>query len=427
MHHFYRQNGSLFCEQLKLDNLAEKYGTPLYVYSANTFRDHYNKLNDALAALQPMICFAMKANSNLAVLRTLAKEGAGFDIVSGGELFRVLKAGGKAGKCVFAGVGKTDGEIAYALKEGIYAFHVESYPELEQINRVALKLKKVAPIAARVNPNVDADTHHKITTGTYENKFGIPFEEIPAFYAKASRLAGIKLRGVQVHIGSQITGVKPFAAAARKMLPLVQALKAKYGIGYFGMGGGLGIVYDPALESGSEAWWNKQKNPPLTPAGYAKAIVPILKPLGLKILLEPGRFISGNAGVLLSEVVNVKKTAKKNFVIVDAAMNDLIRPAFYESYHQIKPLTAKPGKVISSDVVGPICESGDTFCKNRPLPPLKMGDRVAFLSAGAYGFVMSSQYNSRPRAAEVLVDGKKVVVARKRETLDDLIRGERAS
>jgi diaminopimelate decarboxylase len=290
-----------------------------------------------------------------------------------------------------------------------------------------LKLKKVAPIAARVNPNVDADTHHKITTGTYENKFGIPFEEILAFYAKASRLAGIKLRGVQVHIGSQITSVKPFAAAAKKMLPLVQTLKAKYGIEYFGMGGGLGIVYDPALESGSAAWWNKQKNPPLTPASYAQAIVPILKPLGLKILLEPGRFISGNAGVLLSEVVNVKKTAKKNFVIVDAAMNDLIRPAFYESYHQIEPLTAKSGKAISSDVVGPICESGDTFCKNRPLPPLKAGDRVAFLSAGAYGFVMSSQYNSRPRAAELLVDGKKVVVARKRETLDDLIRGERAS
>ncbi|MDR0533598.1 MAG: diaminopimelate decarboxylase [Verrucomicrobiales bacterium] len=427
MHHFYKKNGSLFCEQLKLDNLAEKYGTPLYVYSANTFREHYNKLNDTLAPLNPMICFAMKANSNLAVLRTLAKEGAGFDIVSGGELFRVLKAGGKAGKCVFAGVGKTDEEIAYALKEGIYAFHVESYPELEQINRVALKLKKVAPIAARVNPNVDADTHHKITTGTYENKFGIPFEEIPAFYAKASRLAGIKLRGVQVHIGSQITSVKPFAAAAKKMLPLVRTLKAKYGIEYFGMGGGLGIVYDPALESGSAAWWNKQKNPPLTPASYAKAIVPILKPLGLKVLLEPGRFISGNAGVLLAEVVHVKKTAKKNFVIVDAAMNDLIRPAFYESYHQIEPLTAKSGKAISSDVVGPICESGDTFCKNRPLPPLKAGDRVAFLSAGAYGFVMSSQYNSRPRAAELLVDGRKVVVARKRETLDDLIRGERAS
>lgn len=425
MHHFYKKNGSLFCEQVELSSLADKFGTPLYVYSANTFRDHYNKLNDALAPLKPMICFAMKANSNLAVLRTLAREGAGFDIVSGGELFRVLKAGGKAGKCVFAGVGKTDEEIAYALKEGIYAFHVESYPELEQINRVALKLKKVAPIAARVNPNVDADTHHKITTGTYENKFGIPFEEIPAFYAKASRLAGIKLRGVQVHIGSQITSVKPFRDAAKKMLPLVQSLKVKYGIEYFGMGGGLGIVYDPALESGSAAWWKKQKNPPLTPESYARAIVPILQPLGLKVLLEPGRFISGNAGVLLAEVVNVKKTAKKNFVIVDAAMNDLIRPAFYESYHQIEPLMAKKGKTVSSDVVGPICESGDTFCKNRPLPPLTAGDRVAFLSAGAYGFVMASNYNSRPRAAELLVDDKKVTVARKRETLEDLIRGEK--
>ncbi|MDR1191713.1 MAG: diaminopimelate decarboxylase [Verrucomicrobiales bacterium] len=425
MHHFYRKNGSLFCEDVSLSALAEKYGTPLYVYSARTLREHYQRLDSALATLDPMLCFAMKSNSNLSVLRTLARAGAGFDIVSGGELFRVLKAGGKAARCVFAGVGKTDDEIAFALREGIFAFHVESWPELEQINRIALRLKKVAPVAARVNPNVDADTHHKITTGTYENKFGIPFEDIPAFYDKASRLAGIQLRGVQMHIGSQIISVKPFRDAAKKMLPLALTLKARHGIEYFGMGGGLGIVYDPALESGTAAWWKKQKNPPLTPETYAAAIVPVLQPLGLKIVLEPGRFISGNAGVLLASVVNVKKTAHKNFIIVDAAMNDLIRPAFYESYHQIEPLTVRRGKLIGSDVVGPICESGDTFCKERPLPPLSAGDRVAFLSAGAYGFTMSSNYNSRPRTAEILVDGKKIIVARKRETLDDLIRGER--
>ncbi|MDR2462158.1 MAG: diaminopimelate decarboxylase [Verrucomicrobiales bacterium] len=425
MHHFYRKNGSLFCEGVSLSALAGKYGTPLYVYSARTLREHYQRLDSALAALDPMICFAMKSNSNLSVLRTLAREGAGFDIVSGGELFRVLQAGGEAGKCVFAGVGKTDDEIACALRRGIYAFHVESYSELGQINRIALRMRKKAPVAARVNPNVDADTHRKITTGTYENKFGIPFEEVGEFYGQASRLAGIKLRGVQMHIGSQITSVRPFREAAEKMLPLALTLRARHGIEYFGMGGGLGIVYDPALESGSAAWWKRQKNPPLTPESYAAAIAPLLQPLGMRVVLEPGRFISGNAGVLLASVVNVKKTAHKNFVIVDAAMNDLIRPAFYESYHQIEPLTVKKGRIISSDVVGPICESGDTFCKARALPSLSAGDRVVFFSAGAYGFAMSSNYNSRPRAAEILVDGKKVIVARKREKLDDLIRGEK--
>ncbi len=425
MHHFYLKKGSLYCEGVELDGLARSYGTPLYVYSAQTFRDHFTRLSHALAPLNHQICYAMKANSNLAVLRVLAREGAGFDIVSGGELFRVIKAGGRPDRCVFAGVGKTPAEIEFALREGVYSFTVESSAELDQINKIAGRLKKRAPVAVRVNPNVDADTHHKITTGTYENKFGIPMEEIPALYARASKLRNIWLRGVQMHIGSQITSVKPFHAAVKKMLPLVANLKRRHGIEFFDIGGGLGIVYDPALESGSPSWWKRRLPRPMTPTDYAEAVLPLLRGLGLKILIEPGRFISGNAGVLLSEVVVVKKTKRKNFLVVDAAMNDLIRPAFYDSYHEIVPLRKAKGGRIKTDVVGPICESGDTFCKERPLPPLKQGDRVAFLSAGAYGFVMSSNYNSRPRAAEILVDGKKVLVARKRETLDDLIRTEK--
>ncbi|MDR1304776.1 MAG: diaminopimelate decarboxylase [Verrucomicrobiales bacterium] len=424
MHHFHRKNGALCCEDMPLSALAAQYGTPLYVYSARTLRECYRQFAASWSALDPLICFAVKANSNLSVLRTLAKEGAGFDIVSGGELFRALRAGARADRCVFAGVGKTDAEIEFALREGIFALHAESWPELEQINRLALRLKTIAPVAVRVNPNVDAGTHRKITTGTYENKFGIPFEDLPAFYDRAARLAGLRLRGVQMHIGSQITSARPFRAAVKKMLPLALLLKARHGIEYFGLGGGLGIVYDPALESGSPAWWRRQKHPPLTPATYAAAVLPLLRSLGLPVVLEPGRGICGNAGVLLASVVNVKKTARKNFVILDAAMNDLIRPAFYDAYHQIEPLTVRRGKLIRSDVVGPICESGDTFCQARPLPPLSAGDRVAFLSAGAYGFTMSSNYNSRPRAAEILVDGQQVSVARKRETLADLIRGE---
>jgi diaminopimelate decarboxylase len=426
MHHFQIKKGSLFVENVEAAALAQKHGTPLYAYSQQTLLDHYSRLDAELKPLDHMVCYAMKANSNLAVLSALAKAGAGFDIVSGGELFRVIKAGGDPGRCTFAGVGKTRDEIAYALRQGIYAFNVESEAELKVINEVAGRLKKRAPIAVRVNPNVDADTHHKITTGTYENKFGIPMEEIPALYARAAKLKNLHLKGVQMHIGSQITSVKPFAAAVKKMLPLVRQLRDRFGIEFFDIGGGLGIVYNPALESGRPSWWKKQKTPPLTPKSYAAAIVPQLRGLGLKILMEPGRFIAGNAGILITEVLYVKKTAHKNFVIVDAAMNDLIRPAFYEAYHEIVPLRKTSGKRVSTDVVGPICESGDTFCKDRMLPPLKAGDRIAFLSAGAYGFVMSSNYNTRPRPPELLVHGRKVVVGRTRETLRDLIRGEKA-
>ena len=424
MHHFQVKKGELYAEGVSLSKLADTYGTPLYVYSANTITDHFDRLTAALAPLDHLICYALKANSNLAVLHLLAQRGSGFDLVSGGELTRVQKAGGQAAKCSFAGVGKTRDEIEQALAAGVYAFNVESIAELEFINQIAGEKKKRAPIAIRVNPNVDASTHSKITTGTYENKFGIAFEEIGPLYARAARMKNLRLLGVQTHIGSQITTVKPFVQAIRKMLPLVQELKALHHIEFFDIGGGLGIVYDPALASGQPGWWKRQKVKPLTPPSYGEQIVPLLKPLGLRILVEPGRFMVGNAGVLVTEVLYVKKTGKKTFVIVDAAMNDLIRPAFYESYHEIVPLKGKGEKLVSSDVVGPICESGDIFAKDRPLPAQKPGHRLALLSAGAYGFVMASNYNTRPRAAEVLVDGAKHRVVRKRETVSDLLRGE---
>jgi diaminopimelate decarboxylase len=426
MHHFQVKKGELYAEGVPLSKLADTYGTPLYVYSARTIADHFDRLTAALAPLDHLICYALKANSNLAVLNLLAQRGSGFDLVSGGELTRVLKAGGKASKCSFAGVGKTRDEIEQALAANVYVFNVESIAELEFINQIAGEKKKHAPIAIRVNPNVDASTHSKITTGTYENKFGIAFEEIGALYARAARMKNLRLLGVQTHIGSQITETKPFVQAIRKMLPLVRELKTLHKIEFFDVGGGLGIVYDPALASGTPGWWAKQKVKPLTPASYGEAVVPLLKPLGLRILVEPGRFMVGNAGVLVTEVLYVKKTGKKTFVIVDAAMNDLIRPAFYDSYHEIVPLKPKRGgrKLVSTDLVGPICESGDYFAKDRPLPAQKPGDRLALLSAGAYGFVMASNYNTRPRAAEVLVAGAKHRVVRKRETVADLLRGE---
>ena len=426
MHHFQVKKGELYAEGVPLSKLAATYGTPLYVYSANTITNHFDRLTAALAPLDHLICYALKANSNLAILKLLAQRGSGFDLVSGGELTRVLEAGGDPRKCSFAGVGKTREEIEQALAERVYVFNVESIAELEFINQIAGEMKKRAPIAIRVNPNVDASTHSKITTGTYENKFGIAFEEIPALYARAAKMKNLRLLGVQTHIGSQITEVKPFVQAIKKMAPLVQELKARYQIEFYDIGGGLGIVYDPALASATPAWWKKQKVKPLTPASYGEAVVPLLKPLGLRILVEPGRFMVGNAGVLVTEVLYVKKTGRKTFAIVDAAMNDLIRPAFYESYHEIVPLKSKHsgGKRIPTDLVGPICESGDTFAKDRPLPAQKPGNRLALLSAGAYGFVMASNYNTRPRAAEVLVDGKKHRVVRKRETVADLLRGE---
>ncbi len=417
MHDFHYKNGELFCEQVPLARIAAKHGTPCYVYSHGTIKDHFQKLDAALAPLDHTICYAVKANSNIAVLKTIALLGGGFDVVSKGEIERVVAAGGDHKKCIFAGVGKTAREIEFALRLGIYAFNTESEAELERINQIAKRLRKKAPISIRVNPNVDAKTHAKITTGTYENKFGIAFERVKKIYAKAAKLSHLELKGVQMHIGSQLTTTDPFEGAVKKLIPLVTELKQRYGIEFFSIGGGLGIVYEPALESGAAAWWKKKEAASiLTPQSYADRLVPLLQPLGIKVLVEPGRFITGNAGALITQVEYIKKTGQKNFVIVDAAMNDLIRPAFYEAHHDIVPLTRKGGARVSTDVVGPICESGDTFCKNRPLPRVKEGDQLAMLSAGAYAFVMASNYNTRPKPAEVMVKGKQFSAVRERET-----------
>jgi diaminopimelate decarboxylase len=427
MHDFRYVGRKLYCERVSVDGLVRKFGTPLYIYSQHTLTDHFQKLHTALAPLDHLICYAMKANSNAAVMRTLAKLGSGFDTVSEGELRRVIAAGGNPKQCVFAGVGKTEQEVEFALRKGIYSFNVESEAELIRINKVAARMKKIAPIAVRVNPNVDAGTHAKITTGTYENKFGIAFEQVEGVYARASKLKNLWLRGVQMHIGSQLTQVKPFELAVKKVLPLVQKLAKKYDFEFFSIGGGLGIIYNPALDSGSSEWWQSPKAKDLlTPARYADTLVPLLKPLGLRILIEPGRFIVGNAGILVTRVEYVKRTGKKNFVIVDAAMNDLIRPAFYDSYHEIVPV-ARNGShaLISSDVVGPICESGDYFAKDRPLPRVGEGDYLALLSAGAYGFVMASNYNSRGMAAEVLVNGNKAALVRERQPVETIWESEK--
>jgi len=426
MHDFQYVGSKLFCERVSIESLLKKHGTPLYIYSQHTLEDHFQKLDRALAPLDHLICFATKANSNLAVIRTFANLGSGFDIVSEGELRRVIAAGGDPRRCVFAGVGKTEQEIEFALRQRIYSFNVESEPELRRINEVAARRKKVAPVAVRVNPNIDAHTHAKITTGTYENKFGIAFEQVEGVYARASKLRNVRLRGLQMHIGSQLTEVKPFELAVRKVLPLVEKLSRKYDFEFFSIGGGLGIIYDPALESGSPAWWQQPKAKRiLTPASYAATLAPLLQPLGLRILLEPGRFLVGNAGILVTRVEYVKRTGKKNFVIVDAAMNDLIRPAFYDSYHEIVPVRRNGSAAIESDVVGPICESGDYFAKNRPLAKVGEGDHLALLSAGAYGFVMASNYNSRAMAAEVLVKGNKAELVRPRQAVPEIWKTER--
>ncbi len=426
MHHFRYIGGRLCCEDVSLESLARKYGTPLYVYSQSTLEGHFRRLDRALTGLDHWLCFALKSNSNSSVLRTLARLGAGFDIVSGGELHRVLAAGGDAHRCVFAGVGKSASEIEYALEQGIYCFNAESEPELERLNAVAKRMRQQAPVAVRVNPDVAAGTHKKITTGTYENKFGIACERVEDVYARASRFKNLRLRGLQMHIGSQITSVTPFEQAVRKVLPLLQRLKSKWDLEFFSIGGGLGIVYEQALASGAAAWWKTpQGRKVLRPEDYAARLLPLLAPLDLRILLEPGRFISGNAGVLVTRVEYVKRTGRKTFLIVDAAMNDLIRPAFYDAYHEIVPLERRHRAKIKADVVGPICESGDFFCHDRPLPALREGECLALMSAGAYGSVMASNYNSRPLPAEVLVFGQRHALVRARQPIRDIWREER--
>ena len=428
MHGFSYQNGSLFCEDVELATLAAEHGTPLYVYSGGTIIDHFTRLDAALAGVEHEVAYAVKASSNLSVLRLLATHGAGFDIVSGGELFRVIKAGGDPAHCTFAGVGKTRDEIIYALEQGIYSFNVESEEELRYLDQVAGELGMIAPAAVRVNPNVDAKTHKYISTGKSENKFGVDFTAIADLYERASKeLKNIKLRGLQMHIGSQLTSIAPFIEAVEKVTPLVLSLKEKHGIEFWSIGGGIGIIYPESLASGTVDWWENQPldERPLTIARYGEELVPRLKNLGLKILLEPGRLIVGNAGVLITRCLYEKKGSAKTFKIVDAGMNDLIRPALYEGHHEIVPLAEPPaGGRIKVDVVGPICESGDFFCQDRELPDFHPGDHVALMSAGAYGFAMASNYNSRPLPAEILVEGTTATVIRKRQTLDDLIEGE---
>jgi diaminopimelate decarboxylase len=430
VHLFEYRDGRLHCEDVDLTRVAKEFGTPTYVYSAGTVLDHYIRLDNALAPIDHLICYAVKANSNRAILKLLAEAGAGFDIVSGGELFRVLAAGGDPAKCTFAGVGKSREEIEYALKEGVYCFNVESEQELEQIDKIAGAKNLRAPIALRVNPDVEAHTHEYIATGSHQNKFGIALDHIAAVYERAARMRNIEIVGVQMHIGSQITEAKPFANAIDKVAPLVRELKSKYAIKFFSIGGGMGIIYRRALENGPGQWWRDHggEASAFSVRDYADAILPQLRELGIRILVEPGRFLVGNAGVLLTRVLHVKQSGGKKFAIVDAGMNDLIRPALYQSYHEIVPVkqpkTERERKISKVDIVGPVCESGDFFARDREMPELHEDDLLAIMSGGAYGFVMASNYNSRPLPAEALVRGDKLALIRKRQTWKDLTSGE---
>ncbi|MBI2337356.1 MAG: diaminopimelate decarboxylase [Deltaproteobacteria bacterium] len=411
MHHFEYKAGEFFAEGVPLSKIANEVGTPTYVYSYRTIERHYQVFSEAFAGLTHQICFSMKSNSNLALLRAFAKWGSGVDIVSGGELFRALKAGVDPKKIVFSGVGKTSAEMVAALEAGILMFNVESEAELLALDQVAQSLKKKAPVSLRINPNVDPKTHPYVSTGLKKSKFGIQFDQALPVYKHCLSLKGIKVVGIDCHIGSQLTETEPFVAALQRLLDLYHQLtKMGFKIKYLDLGGGLGIRY-------------QEENPPL-PHEYARALKKELQGLPVTLIFEPGRVLLGNAGVLLTQMLYQKNRDDKTFLIVDAAMNDLIRPAFYKSYHQILPLQERVRPEIVADIVGPICESGDFLALDRKTPSYAPGEYMAIMSAGAYGFVMGSNYNSRPRAAEVLVKDEKYFVIRKRETLEDLVRGE---
>ena len=418
MNHFAYRDGVLHAEDVPLPTIAAAVGTPFYCYSTATLVRHYRVFRDAFAGLDVLICYAMKANSNQSVIATYIKEGAGVDVVSEGELRRALAAGASPGKIVFSGVGKTEREIAFALDSNILCFNVESEPELERISALASAKGRTAAIAIRVNPDIDAKTHAKITTGKAENKFGVPYERARAVYARAATLPGIRISGVDMHIGSQITDLAPFDEAYGRLADLVRDLRADgYTIDHVDAGGGLGIPYrldDP---------------PPPEPAAYAEIIRRRLGNLGARVLFEPGRVFVGNAGILVAEVVYVKEGAAKNFVILDAGMNDLIRPTLYDAHHDIRPVREPDpqAKGIVADVVGGICETGDYLALGRALPPLKSGDLVAIMTAGAYGAVQGSTYNSKALAPEILVNGREWAVVRPRQTYDALIGLDRIS
>jgi len=412
MHDFHYKGDELFCEEISIQHVVEQVGTPCYIYSHRTLIRHFHAFDDAFQDIPHIVAYAMKANSNIAVLKLLAKEGSGADIVSGGELFRALKAGVPSHKIVFAGVGKSSEEIRYALESNILMFNVESSDELLQINEVAQAMGLRANVALRINPDIDPQTHPYISTGLKKSKFGIAADQALKEFESANRLSHIDVVGVHCHIGSQLTQVTPFVDAIKKILSLIQTLKSQgVKIRYMNIGGGLGITYS-------------DETPP-HPKDLAAAIAPLLQTTSCKIIMEPGRSIVGNAGIMVTKVLYNKKGVNKQFVIVDAAMNDLLRPSLYEAYHDIQPVLKNESAPVNTvDVVGPICESGDFLAKDRKMPQPQAGDLLAVMSAGAYGFTMASNYNSRPKTPEVLVKDDTIMVIRQRETYEDLIRGE---
>lgn len=412
MHHFQYQDNALFCENVSIASIAEKVGTPFYLYSHATLSRHFTAFNKAFSDVDHLICYSAKANSNSAILKLFSNMGGGLDVVSGGELFRGLEAGILAKKIVYSGVGKTIDEIDYAIKSGILMFNVESFEELNVINSRALELGKKAPVSLRVNPNVDAKTHPYISTGLKKNKFGIGKETVIDTYKAAHALDAVEVKGIDFHIGSQITQTGPFVEAVKSIVKLARELdQLGIKIKYLDIGGGLGITYKDEL--------------PPEPDEYATAIKKVIADFPLTIIAEPGRAIVGNAGILVTRVLYMKQGATKKFVIVDAGMNDLVRPSIYDAFHEIKPVQVyKKGEVIFGDVVGPICESTDFLAKDREIGVVKSGDILAVMSAGAYGFTMSSNYNSRPRACEVMVSKNSFEIVRARETREDMIRGE---
>ena len=412
MHDFHYKGGELFCEEVSIQHIVEQVGTPCYIYSHRTIHRHFHAFDDAFKDVPHIVAYAMKANSNIAILKLLAKEGSGVDIVSGGELFRALKAGVPPKKIVFAGVGKSPEEIRHALDSDILMFNVESAGELQQIHEVAKTMGRRAPVALRINPDIDPKTHPYISTGLKKSKFGIAADQALNEFSLANQLSHIEVVGVHCHIGSQLTQVTPFVDAIKKVLHLIQTLKGQgIDIRYMNIGGGLGITYS-------------NETPP-HPKDLAAAISPLLQTTSCQIIMEPGRSIVGNAGILVTKILYNKEGANKHFVIVDAAMNDLLRPSLYDAHHDIQPVIKDESAPVNTvDVVGPICESGDFLAKDRKIPQAHPGDLLAVMSAGAYGFTMASNYNSRPKTPEVLIKDDKIMVIRARETYEDLIRGE---
>ena len=411
MHFFHYRQNELYAEDVPVRLLAEKYGTPLYVYSHNTLVRHFRAYDEAYGSFPHIICYALKANTNGAILKLLAKQGSGADIVSGGELFRALKAGIPAGKIVYAGVGKTEDEIRFALKSRVLMFNVESADEMREIDRVAGTMKMKAPVALRINPDIDPQTHPYISTGMKEHKFGISVDDALEHYRIASRLRNIEIVGVQKHIGSQITKITPFVDAVKRILILVDELKRrKFNIRYLDIGGGLGITY-------------LREKPPV-PSDIAKRLLPLINGRKVTLVMEPGRSIVGNAGILVTKTLYLKQGEDKTFVIVDAGMNDLMRPSLYDAYHHIVPVVKKKRSKIKADIVGPICESGDFLARGRMIDGVSMGEYLTAMSAGAYGMSMSSNYNSRPKAAEVMVNGKAHALVSRRGTYEDLVAHE---